>query len=276
MRKDMHKVLTEDPRKGGFKFGEYRNCKKNAVFDDEFSGGKESMMKVRRNAAGERKSFGDHLSPVERFIHSRVGQKWDDVYSEICKTYDKRSWMNYHLHIHVLRDFVELNAVMHEGKVCVLNRWDGYAPIEESYRRGDVYVHPETGVLCKIQRKKSTYWADIKANRAREKSEIFREHDRDHHLFLEDGVWYVYKLVDTPAPRLVYEKPLNMLYATWRALTDKERAKEGNATWVTDWGDVATPKAGNAFCPRGRHYATKQTASRKILRQHGLVGSTVT
>ena len=276
MRKDMHKVLTEDPRRGGEKFGKHRNCKGNDVFDDEFSGGKESMMKVRRVAGGGRKSFGDHLSPLKRFLTSRVGKKWDDVYSEICKTHDKRSWMHYHLHIHVLRDFVERDTVMHEGKVCVRLHWAGYRPVEETYV--DLYVHPETGILCKTNHKKRVVGygsAAYREKRAYEETKVFRVHDKNHHLYLEDGVWYVYTLAVTPPPRLVYECPMAVGYENWRGMTRDERAKIGHPTWVNDYVCVK-PKAARDMSPYGMHYSSRQTAGRKILRHHGLVGSSVT
>lgn len=138
MRKDMHKVLTEDPRRGGEKFGKHRNCKGNDVFDDE----------------------------------------------------------------------------------------------------------------------------------------VFRVHDKNHHLYLEDGVWYVYTLAVTPPARLVYERPMAVGYENWRAMTGDERAKIGHPTWVNDYAYVK-PK-GRDMSPHGMHYSSRQTAGRKILRQHGLVGSSVT
>lgn len=79
MKRDMSKIITEDGRTGGGNFGDFRNCKGNAFFDDEFSGGKESMMKVRRRAMGERKSQGDNLSALKRYIQRKVGYRWKKV-----------------------------------------------------------------------------------------------------------------------------------------------------------------------------------------------------
>lgn len=41
--------------------------------------------------------FTDKLNPTERFLRSRAGRPWNDVYSELCRRYDRRSLKGYHL-----------------------------------------------------------------------------------------------------------------------------------------------------------------------------------
>ena len=67
MREDFHRVLTTDPRRGSrLRFTEVRRSKNNATFDEEFSGGKESMKTQRRRTFQQRKTFGDHIQPLRR------------------------------------------------------------------------------------------------------------------------------------------------------------------------------------------------------------------
>lgn len=289
MRNDFNRVLTEDPRRGSDrKFREYRRAKGNAVFDDEFSGGKESMMKRRRVAKGERKSFGDHLSPLRGWVAKQVGKKWDDVYSEVCALFDRRSFIKDHVHQHIFRDFVQINTRMIDGKVCVLDRWDGWHEIEADYRRHDFYVHPITGILCTTYKEKEPGHAARAAEKAAEhRDKVFREHSKDAHLYFENGQWWVYLLADRPALRIEYRCPswwTNAERVRWETMTLAEREREGQPVWVRP--EIAEIKAPHVrtgarywhtrdMCPDGRYYFEKRVASRKILKAHGLDGTAV-
>jgi hypothetical protein len=44
---------------------------------------------------------GDRLNPLRRFLEKRLGQSWNDVWSEICSVNDRRSVTGYHLRLHV-------------------------------------------------------------------------------------------------------------------------------------------------------------------------------
>lgn len=47
--------------------------------------------------------FTDKLNPTERFLASNAGRPWDDVYSELCRRFDRRSLKGWHLLRHVDR-----------------------------------------------------------------------------------------------------------------------------------------------------------------------------
>jgi hypothetical protein len=283
MRKDFHKVLTEDPRRlSRSTFHPIRNAKENAVFDDEFSGGKESMMKRRRVARGERKSFGDHLSPLRRFMAKNVGRPWNDVYSEICQTFDQRKFTNKHIMQHVERDCIENNVCLIDGKIHAFSRWDGWEPIKptDNQKWATYYAHPVTGVLCSNFEPNATGSAKRKAEeRDAERHARFRVHDRDTHLYLIDGVWFVYKLADIPAPRREYHRPIGISPIEWSTLSRTERERRGHPVWVRGYTPLDNPAdtwpwrlLDRKTCPPGRYYSEKLTASRKILRKHGLHG----
>ena len=40
---------------------------------------------------------GENLSAVYRWVDSHVGQKWDDVYSKLCKSWPKKTLAGYHI-----------------------------------------------------------------------------------------------------------------------------------------------------------------------------------
>jgi len=46
-------------------------------------------------------SFGDHVNPLRRWLRSKLGRNWDDVYSEFCQEQDRRSIRDWHLHEHL-------------------------------------------------------------------------------------------------------------------------------------------------------------------------------
>lgn len=289
MRSDFNRVLTEDPRRGSrTKFREYRRAKGNAVFDEEFSGGKESMMKRRRIAKGERKSLGDHLSPLEGWVRKQVGKNWDAVYSEVCRLFDRRSQIKDHVHRHIFRDYVETNTRLVDGKVCLFNRWDGWLPIEDTgWRRRQFYVHPVTGVLCSTRKENEAGHKERAIQEANERRHaVFRVHNKNAHLYFENGRWWVYFLADRPAPHIEYRCPSwwsNLERARWETMTLAEREREGQPVWVrTHVDEIKAPavpcyakRSWNracTMCPNDRYYFEKRVASRKILKAHGLVG----
>jgi hypothetical protein len=116
MREDMNKVLTERPRTGGrgkqskrFERDSTPREKrvvpgiKNIVKVD-LSPKKESMRK-RHKVGGDYKKLSDLLGPLANFLLSRVGKKWDDVWSEICKVLKGNGLQANHVKDHV-KDYV--------------------------------------------------------------------------------------------------------------------------------------------------------------------------
>ena len=103
MRSDMGRVVIERPRYGHSKcYGEVRNkkdtlkaqlksLKTGDLHDEDFEdwfeeialGGIESMTFPYVSGYNS-KDFSDLLGPVHRYLQSKVGCKWDDVWSEVC------------------------------------------------------------------------------------------------------------------------------------------------------------------------------------------------
>lgn len=155
MRPDMGKCVLEEPRRGhaskGFKS---RNFGKMVDRGDgiDYEGPMRipnSMNYGQRVVAGPKsswddKSFSDSLGPIYGYLHSKVGQPWDKVYSEIRQNLGKGGWPIRHI-IHAHLDVEEHCWEDEDG--CI-----HYNTTKYYYRnRGSVsgfYVHPRTKILC--------------------------------------------------------------------------------------------------------------------------------
>jgi hypothetical protein len=104
-----------------------------------------------------------------RLLESKVGKLWNDVYSEICSFADVRSKNGYDLRRRVSW-CVDFDVVMDECGIP--HRFNKYG----SYPVRGLYIHPETGILCKSIPKSYNV---IKSN----------EQEKDL-IALEDGSFY--------------------------------------------------------------------------------------
>lgn len=140
MRADMFKVIVERPRWGA---SHARSAKLKRTPDPDIK-----FIGHNRHAAvatDYRKSLNENLQPLIRFLRSRRGQRWDDVFSEICKGLDTGSTVKMHVRQH-LEDFVLTRISvgrhgewMFEGLVIGRNmRWQ---------RQRKFFVDPEDGRL---------------------------------------------------------------------------------------------------------------------------------
>jgi hypothetical protein len=96
-----------------------------------------------------RKASGYLFDPLERWLRSKVGRPWNDVYSEVCAVIKPDSLIRTQVKKHFLQ-LVERDAFMCDGEVFVLGPCRSTVPIA-SLRNG-FYVHPETGLLHEIVR----------------------------------------------------------------------------------------------------------------------------
>ena len=137
----MSKVLVERARQGG-KYARVRKYPKHKLEDAPT---KESM-KFRYK--GDRKSLNENLSPLKKFLNSKVGKHWDKVWSEICENLKLTSAVQKHVRDHV-KDFVYQNVfTLKSGKVnrvYHLNTYYRSSSLE--LRKDQLYVDPTNGVL---------------------------------------------------------------------------------------------------------------------------------
>jgi hypothetical protein len=148
MKKD-HKKLTigRSGGLGGINTPKGYNRKDQYTSPDELP--KSEKMRQKWEVSRHCKEQDWSASPLRRFLRSRVGRKWDDVYSEICERVshdpgEQRRVLDY------LHWEVTLNTIWRDGVLCY-----GTAGICGYEIRDGFYVHPVTGILQYIPKKSS-------------------------------------------------------------------------------------------------------------------------
>ncbi len=97
--------------------------------------------------------FDDNLGLLKKFLMTKVGQKWDEVFAELNGKLDSRSLQGLHIIGHVF-DFVEIHVKIQDGYFIRQSNWGHiyiYDPKTDTneYRSRYFYVHPETGILTR-------------------------------------------------------------------------------------------------------------------------------
>ena len=134
---------------------------------------------------------------VDRFLHSRVGKKWDDVYSE----FHRLEWVPArHKNLEQLEHSILFHTFMKDGKVWYFDKYlsNGERPIDELatpnnyyYSRDDVfYIHPESKLLL-YKKKKSN--SNYTKRRKAEDAKTFRVLGDYHQLLKLRGTWFEVK-----------------------------------------------------------------------------------
>lgn len=209
MRKDMPKLITDRPRTAGGRRRAKPTIRQVDIesADDLEVGPSHSAMRDRDE---DRKSQRDHLSPLFRFLQSRIGKPWDAVWSEICRNADLRSTLGDHLRQHVL-GYVQLDI----------------ADVNKNYR--NLYVDPNGTLKCRPYKRHR--WPKERAN-------VFLVDGKTYHQ--HDGIWYQVKMKtadDPPVPEgesivdafLGHVRPQALSkfqFARWRKLHDKYHADD--------------------------------------------------
>lgn len=175
MRKDMFKVIVERSRINP------KRHKKGRSKSYEDLPQKESMRKPYNDYHGARKVLNENLKPLVRFLKSKVGSNWDQVFSEVCENLKLDSATQKHVRDHVF-DYVRINVVK-DGK-HVFYRPKYYGKLME-LAKDDLYVDPESNTLKvyklnKRERYKPDYTANYLQSISSEKSKTT----------IEDGTFY--------------------------------------------------------------------------------------
>jgi hypothetical protein len=184
----MDKILVERPRRGGTDTGKRsdRRASKASLENDE--GEKRQRMRVVHGDGY--KELNENLNPLRRFLESRLGKKWYDVYCEIRKNNKPNSATKYHIFQH-LDSMVEKNpVVLEDGRVI------SRTIFETELRMGDLYVLG--GILLKYKKNKSIWRQKQRElsntfsfNRIRRR---FKKIDKDGvcvGYYIEiDGIWW--------------------------------------------------------------------------------------
>jgi hypothetical protein len=174
------------------------------LFDE--TGGKIGMRQVHvKTPKHGTKSFGENLAYLPRFLAANVGRKWDDIYSEIAATFDKRSTVNAHIFQHLFDYFVPAHEVIFiRNRPHAIHIYSRQAyPIYSGGYRG-LYVDPRSGILkegMKESNKSKQTKAQVAAKSLLEFKRILSPLVELHKL--DDGMWYVFELKKIPSERIV-------------------------------------------------------------------------
>jgi hypothetical protein len=244
MRKDMHKVICEEPRHGGGY--DKQNRRANVPFEDlpKF----ESIMKGYSN----RKRFGEHLGPLRRWLRSKIGHQWDEVYSEACKVIKPDSVVRNHIKFHLL-DMVVRHTFMQNGEIwCFHSHWrmEGIPLPQAGSRWTRFYVDPTTRLLGEIPpRAKSTQpWQRAE----RERAGTQRTLPNGLRLMKLNGIWFECRLQPFPKRVAKGESPLRY------DMAEKRNIGPGQASHIYE---------ARAYC------TAKRQLSRRELKRFGLSNS---
>lgn len=140
MRADMFKIIVERPRWGA---SHAQSAKLKRTYDQDIK--HIGLKRHARIAAPYGKALNENLAPLVRFLRSRRGQPWDNIFSEICAGLDTGSTVKMHVRQHI-EDFVltRISVGRHgewlfEGEVLEREgRW---------FRRRKFFVDPGDGLL---------------------------------------------------------------------------------------------------------------------------------
>jgi hypothetical protein len=181
MREDMPRRFLE-PSSG--KRGKFpRNSKKYRPDEDGLTPVPiEGMKKLHSVVDPDNEKYtGTDLRLMRRFLMSRRGHPWDEVYSEICQQADYRSHSGHHL-----REWI---GYLVDQNCQII---DGVLADERGIKTGawwdQFYVHPETKTLEFIEHHRY--------RRKEHEKTVFEMDDVLYHK--HDGIWYRVKFKPIP------------------------------------------------------------------------------
>lgn len=195
MRADMAKVIVERPRRAG-----YVTKGHGRVRDMEDLPRNQGMTRPHRMNWGG-KELNENLAPLRRFLHSRVGHKWDAVYSEISEHLKATSAVQQHVRDHVT-DFVTTQVHVDAHGELWGRRWGAPYRIGAGHgSRGELYVDPRDGILKQVA--PAPRMPSYQARREAQFADRVRVISATQELRKHGGVWYLCDVQQVPAPKRV-------------------------------------------------------------------------
>jgi len=251
MRSDMSKVLVESLRVGRARAYATEGTRRLRRHDLDPDGeGGPHRIGMRRDVV-ERKEFGEHLSPLYRWLDRHAGRPWAKVWGELCANLDRRSVVQAHAFQHI-EDHVATRTFWRDGQVWVSSRWRDPQPIAECW--SPLFVHPRTGILLRnrareiAQRQRRQQRAARAAQPHPERRSGLRGMADDCQWQRIEGIWYAVTLAPLPADHApVFDVVLG------RAVDARQR-------------DLLRARHGRI----DRYAVAKRQLGRKALRAHGL------
>ncbi|MGA7933029.1 MAG: hypothetical protein WCA35_05735 [Kovacikia sp.] len=197
----LSEIVIERPR-GGMRISlkKLRGFKKqlNQLTEEASQDGLLSpyLIKTRNKS----KYLSDHLGPLRRFLRSKIGQPWNDVYSELCHRLDGSTMAGQHVLDHV-QDYVEQHVELVDGIPFQKSRRQ--YQLTQSYRF-KLYVHPETGILCDPDAIPLRSIAVPSSNLKSQQDVIYLD---AHHQYRKlNDIWYLITYQVVPATESVFDQ----------------------------------------------------------------------
>ncbi|MDZ7991639.1 MAG: hypothetical protein RM022_029365 [Nostoc sp. EfeVER01] len=161
------------------------------------------------------KYLSDHLGPLRRFLRSQVGQPWNEVYSQLCQRLDPSTMAGQHVIDHVW-DYVERYVEIIDGGFYS-KPYQGYGNQLDTSYRDRFYIHPETGILCAVEK------IPRKQKQKQEQTDILII-DNYHQYQKLNEIWYLITFEDIPPVHTHYvmdavKGKINYSAATYRGQT---------------------------------------------------------
>lgn len=155
MRDDMPKLMCERPRVRSWAKNHNARVRDNqarARGEFEELPKRESMKKTgvtskRHVGYLSEKYLNEYLNPLRRFLESKVGEPWDDVYSEIRENIRLDSAVQLHVMQHLFQ-YVEQHVYEEDGRIYQKTQYGFYKEYSE-LRKGEMYICPRTDILRK-------------------------------------------------------------------------------------------------------------------------------
>lgn len=141
------------------------------------------------------KYLSDHLGPLRRFLRSKVGQPWNEVYSQLCQRLDPSTMAGKHVIDHVW-DYVERHVEIIDGGVY-RKPYRGYRRQLDAYHRDRFYIHPETGILCAVEKVPR-----MQESKQKQTDIVIIDNYHQYHKINE--IWYLITFEDFPPPPTYY------------------------------------------------------------------------
>lgn len=186
MRRDMPEVIIERPRYGSTKNASYgmRKGRRKAQNNIDAMNLEElENLPIKDNSQRRRKyrdkckELNENLAPLFRFMVSKVGLLWDDVYSEIRENLNPNSPIQMHILDHLNWYFEKVEKI--DGELWTL---PPYARKVKDLNDGSFYVDPDSGILMQAGTRRKNHWEPPKAK--------YMVIDSATQLHKLNGVWY--------------------------------------------------------------------------------------
>jgi hypothetical protein len=192
----MNKVLVERPRRQGDGGAKPRR-RKNPPHD--LMPAHEGMRAPHvRNWSG--KELNENLAPLRRFLHSRVGCKWDEIYGEISKSLRTTNAVQQHVRDHIW-DYVATRCFWQDGVLWIAPRRGEPRPLGKQWI--EFYVDPDDGLLRHydhaVEHRKNIN-QQKQLRQQREQAQVHHGPDGTEYRKVQ-GIWYEVIWDTVPEPR---------------------------------------------------------------------------